>query len=282
MDSTNLLDVNNVTMAYVAGTLALDDVSFAVTQGTLHAILGEDGAGKTTLMKILGGAIPTEKTTGQILLGGQPLVLRTLAEGIHRGIAMVPRKIAVFDHMSVSDNLMVASWQQDRRFVTSRRATESRASDLMTRWGIDLDLSASVRAMSALQQRELMILRALAASPQVLILDEPLSGVAGHHAASQLLLAVRRLVDRGATCLYLARRPAEAMQIAQTITVLRDGVVSGTWERIQFDEVALSAAMASQRLGDVQAIRPDDDFAERVGLFGSLSDAFDRWFRPRS
>ena len=117
-------------------------------------------------MKILGGAIPTDKTTGQILLGGQPLVLRSLAEGIHRGIAMVPRKIAVFDHMSVADNIMVASWQHDRRFTISRRATESRASDLMTRWGIDLDLSASVRAMSALQQRELMILRALAASPR--------------------------------------------------------------------------------------------------------------------
>ena len=225
MESASLLDVNQLTMAYAAGALALDGVSFSVTQGALHAILGEDGAGKTTLMKILGGAIPTDKTTGQILLGGQPLVLRSLADGIHRGIAMVPRKIAVFDHMSVSDNLMVASWQHDRRFVTSRRATESRASDLLARWGIDLDLSASVRAMSALQQRELMMLRALAASPQVLILDEPLSGIAGHHAASQLLLAVRRLVDRGATCLYLARRPAEAMQVAQTITVLRDGAV---------------------------------------------------------
>ena len=167
---------------------------------------------------------------------------------------MVPRKIAVFDHMSVSDNLMVASWQQDRRFVTSRRATESRASDLLARWGIDLDLSASVRAMSPLQQREMMILRALAAAPQVLILDEPLAGITGQHAASQLLLAVRRLVDRGATCLYLTRRPAEAMQIAQTITVLRDGAVNGTWERIQFDEAVLSVAMASQRLGDSQAI----------------------------
>lgn len=282
MESASLLDVNRLTMAYVAGALALDDVSFAVTQGALHAILGEDGAGKTTLMKILGGAIPTDKTTGQVLLEGQPLVLRSLADGIHRGIVMVPRKIAVFDHMSVADNIMVASWQNDRRFTTSRRATESGASDLMTRWGIDLDLSASVRAMSALQQRELMILRALAASPRLLILDEPLSGIAGHHAASQLLLAVRRLVDRGATCLYLARRPADAMQVAQTITVLRDGAVNGTWERIQFDEAALSVAMASQRLGDAHPIRPDDDFAERGGLFGPLSDAFDRWFRPRS
>ena len=282
MDFPTLLDVDQLTMSYTADVPALEAVSFELHQGTLHAILGEDGAGKTTLMKILGGAIPTDKTTGQILLGGQPLVLRTLADGIHRGIAMVPRKIAVFDHMSVSDNLMVASWQQDRRFVTSRRATESRASDLLARWGIDLDLSASVRAMSPLQQREMMILRALAAAPQVLILDEPLAGITGQHAASQLLLAVRRLVDRGATCLYLARRPAEAMQIAQTITVLRDGAVNGTWERIQFDEATLSVAMASQRLGDSQVIRPDDDFAERGGLFGPLSEAFDRWFRPRS
>ena len=223
-------------MAYVAGALALDAVSFAVRQGTVHAILGEDGAGKTTLAKILGGAIPTDKTTGQILLDGQPLVLRSLVDGIHRGVAIVPRKISVFDHMSVADNVMVASWQQNRRFAISRRRTESQAEELLARWGIAIDLSVSVRTMSALQQRELMIARSLAASPRLLILDEPLSGIAGHHAASQLLLAVRRLADRGATCLYLARRPAEAMQVAQMITVLRDGVVAGTWERIQFDE----------------------------------------------
>ena len=72
------------------------------------------------------------------------------------------------------------------------------------------------------------------------------------------------------------------MQIAQTITVLRDGAVAGTWERIQFDEVALSAAMASQRLGDAQAIRPDDDFAERGGLFGPFREAIERWLRPGS
>ena len=126
------------------------------------------------------------------------------------------------------------------------------------------------------------MLRALATTPQLLILDEPLVGIGGQHASSQLLLAVRRLVNhRQPVCTWRAR-PAEAMQVAQTITVLRDGAVNGTWERIQFDEAVLSVAMASQRLGNSQAIRPDDDFAERSGLFGPLSETFDRWFRPRS
>ena len=75
VESPNLLDVNQLTMGYTAGTLALDAVSFAVRQGTVHAILGEDGAGKTTLMKILGGVITADKIDGQIVLAGQVLAL---------------------------------------------------------------------------------------------------------------------------------------------------------------------------------------------------------------
>ena len=163
-----------------------------------------------------------------------------------------------------------------------RRRTEDQAREVLAHWGIDLDLGASVRAMSPLQRRYLMIARGLAASPQLVVLDEPISGIPGQHAASQLLLTIRRIAERGVTCLYLAKRPAEAMQVAQAITVLRDGEVVNTWERIQFDEAELLAAMASQRLGDSRVERNEDDFDERGGLFGPLREALERWVRPGS
>jgi ABC-type sugar transport system ATPase subunit len=281
MQPPALLEVDQLTMAYPDG-FAIDGVSFVVHESSVHAILGEDGAGKTTLAKCLIGAIATEKTSGHIRLDGKLLVLGTLADGIHHGVVIVPSKISVFDKMSVADNIMVARWQQSRRFALSRRSTESEAAELLSRWGLELDLGASVRAMNALQQRQLMLARGLAASPRLLILDEPLTGIAGHHAASHLLLVIRRLAERGATCLYLTRRPAEAMQIAQTITVLRDGAVAGTWERITFDEAELTAAMKSQRLGDTRPAKPDDDFAEPAGPLGPIRNALERWIRPGS
>lgn len=277
----SLLEISHLTVAFPAG-LALDDVSFTMNRDRLHAILGEDGAGKTTLAKVLCGAIPAEKISGQIMLDGMPLVLRSLADGVHHGIAIVPSKISVFDHMSVADNVLVASWQQKRRFALSRRSSESQAEELLAHWGIDLELGASVRGMSAVQQRLLMIARALGAEPKLLILDEPLRGILGQHPASQLLLAIRRIADRGASCLYLARKPAEAMQIAQVVTVLRDGTIAGSWERAKFDEAELAAAMASQQLGGARAPRPDDDFAEPAGPLGALRQSLERWMRPGS
>jgi ABC-type sugar transport system ATPase subunit len=281
MEPDSLLEINHLTVAY-AGTAVLDDVTLRVARGGVHGVLGEDGAGKTTLMKVLGGVLTADKYDGAIMLAGQALALRSVSDALHHGIVLVPRKISVFDHMSVADNVMVASWQQEHRFTTLRRRTEDQAREILAHWGIDLDLAASVRSMSPLQRRCLMIARGLATSPQLLIVDEPVSGIPGHHAASQLLLTIRRIAERGVTCLYLAKRPAEAMQVAQAITVLRDGEVVNTWERVRFDEAELLAAMASQRLGDSQVERHEDDFGERSGVLGPLREALERWVRPGS
>lgn len=278
MDQSCYLEIANLTLAY-GDHVALDGVGLCVARGKVHVVLGEDGAGKTSLMKVLGGAIPAGAYTGELALAGEPLVPHSLADGVRAGISIVPRKIAVFERMSVADNVMISTWQRERRLIRMGKETERSAAALLAAWKFNIDVSAPVSALSTLQQRQLMIARALAIEPTLIVLDEPLFGIAGQHAASQLFWTVRRIVDHGITCLYLARRLAEAIQVADVVTVLRDGKVAGSWERPDWDEPAMLAAMASRRLGD----RPppkEDDFGEGGGWFGPLRETFDRWWKP--
>lgn len=253
-------------MAYGA-TVALDDVTFSVLAGQVHGILGEDGAGKTTLMKIVGGYIPASDCSGQMWLAGQPLALRSIKDGLQRGVAIVPRKLMVFEHMSVAENITMAMGEIQRKFTLSRRRIDDDAMQVLQRWEIAVDLAADVRNLSPLHKRQLMIANALAIDPVLVALDEPLAGMPDGRSISGIVRLVRRMAERGVTCLCLARRPADATLLADHITVLRDGSVAGHWQRSDFDETTLAAAMASQRAYDPEAGAQHDDFGVRAGFF---------------
>lgn len=271
MQTGVLLRVDSLTLAYGA-TVALNAVSFDVLAGEVHALLGEDGAGKTTLMKVVGGYIPAGAYSGQLLFQGQPLQLRSIKDGLRQGIAIVPRKLALFDHMSVAENVTMASGEVQRRMTISRRAAQDEAAALLRRWEFAVPLDTDVRTLAPLQRRQLMIANALGVDPLLVVLDEPLAGMPDSRSISVLVRTIRRLAERGVAVLCLARRPADATLVADHITVLRDGAVAGQWQRENFDEPALAAAMASQRAYDPEAGRQHDDFGQRRGVF-------DHWFR---
>lgn len=271
MQTGVLLRVDSLTLAYGA-TVALNAVSFEVLAGEVHALLGEDGAGKTTLMKVVGGYIPAGAYSGQLLFQGQPLQLRSIKDGLRQGIAIVPRKLALFDHMSVAENVTMASGEVQRRMTISRRAAQDEAAALLRRWEFAVPLDTDVRTLAPLQRRQLMIANALGVDPLLVVLDEPLAGMPDSRSISVLVRTIRRLAERGVAVLCLARRPADATLVADHITVLRDGAVAGQWQRENFDEPALAAAMASQRAYDPEAGRQHDDFGQRRGVFN-------HWFR---
>ncbi len=295
MTAPEMLVVSHLTVSYRRGrdqapatvVPALRDVSLTAPRGAVCVILGEDGAGKTTLAKVLAGAIPAGRYVGQMWLDGQPYAPRSLTEAVRRGVSVVPRPVSLFSHMSVAENAMIASWRRGRGMLTLRRRLEDLAAEVLAHWGVEIDLAAPVAELTPLQQRQLMIVRALGAAPRVLILDEPLAMITGEHAASRLLYTVHRIAAEGITCLYLARRPVEAARIATQVTVLCDGAVAGAWAGPPFDERALQAAMASHHAADQWAdTRPDwnvpgrDDFGENGGQLGGWRVPFGRWFRP--
>jgi ribose transport system ATP-binding protein len=264
-----LLEIEHLTMAY-GTSVALKDITFSVLAGQVHGVVGEDGAGKTTLMKIVGGYIPSGSYSGQMRLAGQPLAPRSIKDGLRRGIAIVPRKLMLFERLSVAENVTMTLGEIQRKFTLSRRNVESDASRVLQRWEIAVNLGAEVRSLSPLQKRQLMIANALAIEPLLVLLDEPLAGMPDGRSISVIVRLIRRMAERGVTCLCLARRPVDATLVSDHITVLRDGIVAGHRRREDFDEPALAEAMASQRIYDPEASAEHDDFGRRGGLLDHL------------
>ena len=272
-----LLEIDHVTKAY-KDLMALDVVSLCVQRGTVHAIVGEAGAGKTTLMKILGGFVRAGDYSGQIRLAGEGLQLRSAADALRAGIAIVPRKVAILENCSVAENIALSSSQVRRSFWMSREADYTASQQLLHDWSIDIDPAASVRSLGPLQRRLLMIARGLAVNPKLIVLDEPLTDVAGFHATAQLLRFVRRMAEHGLACLYLTQRVPDALVVANAITALRDGRVVDTWQGPAFDADAIAAALPGSRAG--LANPTADDFGESGGMFGPLNEYFNRIMRP--
>lgn len=267
----SLLQVKNLIVAY-DGVVALNDVSLDVTAGEVHVVLGEDGAGKTTLMKVVSGYIPAGSYSGRVLLNGQLLQYRSIKDGLQQGIAIVPRKITLFDNMNVAENVTMTKGEIRRRFTFSRRAAQDDAAAVLHRWEIAVPLDADVRSLSPLQRRQLMIASALAVEPQLLVLDEPLAGMPDARSVSVLVRMIRHMAECGITCLVLAGRPVDATLVADAITVLRDGEAASQWRRDDFNESTLATAMASQRSHNSQVTARHEDFEERPG-------PLDHWFK---
>jgi ABC-type sugar transport system ATPase subunit len=182
----------------------------------------------------------------------------------------------------VAENIAVGGMQAEHRFFVSSSATEREAQAVLDRWGLTLDIDARAGDLTPIQQRLLMIARALSTNSKLIVMDEPSYSLKSPQAISQLFHMVRRLAERGITCIYMARTPSDAFQLADRVTVLRDGAVNGQWERMAFDEAAVAKAMASLRDGEPVGRDEDEDDAKSGGILGSLNSFFENVFRPRS
>ncbi len=276
MDTPNILEITNLTKA-LPKAVALDDISLQVATGSIHGLVGDTGSGRHTLMKILAGIYPAGTYEGQILYCGQALALKEPRDAIRSGIGVVPRKGGVFDSLSVAENIMVTSWQMRRRFLVIRGQIEHQAAAVMSKWGIDIDPHMPAGGLTPGQKREVVILRALCIDPQLVVLEEPLADLSSVQAVSQIMWLIRRIVERNLSVLYMARRPSNAMQVADRITVLRDGQVAGSWERTGFEETAMLTATLSQRMGELGDFEGELT-EEPSGFLGSLRSSFGRIF----
>jgi ABC-type sugar transport system ATPase subunit len=276
MDTSNILEIAHLTKA-LPKLVALDDVSFQVATGSIHGLVGDTGSGRHTLMKILAGIYPAETYEGQILYDGQLLLLKEPRDAIRSRIGVVPRKGGVFDSLSTAENIMVTSWQVHRRFLVIRAQIEDQAAAVMDKWGIDIDPHVPAGSLTPAQKREVMILRALCIEPRLVVLEEPLADLSTVQAVSQIMWFIRRIVEHGLTILYMARRPSNVLQVADRVTVLRDGRVAGSWERADFEESTILTAMLSRREGDFGDFEGELTEEPR-GFLGSLRNSLGRMF----
>ncbi|WP_293180781.1 sugar ABC transporter ATP-binding protein [Oceanithermus sp.] len=213
-NGTPLLELENVWKVF-AGVPVLRGIDFTLHEGEIHALLGGNGSGKSTTMKIISGAYALD--AGTMRLRGEPVRFDSPKAAHDRGVYMVPQEPHVFPHLSVLENLGVG-------LGLSPTELRARVEPLLEGLGFQVDLNEQAAFLSIAQQQLLEIMRGLLRHAQVLIFDEPTSALTFRE-TEHLFDRMRRLAAQGIGLIFISHRLGEVMEIADRISVLRDGVV---------------------------------------------------------
>jgi len=213
-----------------AGVTALDAVSFSVDRGECHALMGENGAGKSTMGKILAGIHRPD--SGRMLIDGVPHTFNSPAAAMKAGVGMVHQELAFCPDLSVAENLCMGKYPRRLGFLIDRTEMERRATTLLADIGITLDVRRNMRTLSTAQEQLVQIASAVGTGARILIFDEPTSSLAEPD-AENLFALIDRLKSRGVTMIYVSHRMPEIFRLCDRVTVLRDGKFVGTLSRIE-------------------------------------------------
>jgi ABC-type sugar transport system ATPase subunit len=197
----------------------LDRVSLAVCPGETAAVLGENGAGKSTMAKILAGAVQPDH--GRIRIDGTTVKLGSPRVALEHGLAFIPQELVYVPKLTVAENICLGRWPR-RAGLTSAAAMKRRARDEMRRFGFELPLDREMDSLSLAQQQMVEILKALARRSRVILLDEPTAALSSGD-SEKLLSVMTSFADDGVAVLYISHRLDEVFRACQTVHVLRNG-----------------------------------------------------------
>ena len=220
-DSAPALELRGITKRF-GDLVANDAIDFDVRGGEVHALLGENGAGKTTVMRIAYGL--TQADAGEILVGGTSIAIHSPKDAIAAGIGMVTQHFSLVRPMTVAENLMLG---RSAGFRLDPGEARRRAAQASERFGIRVDPSASVADLSVGEQQRVEILKALARDCRILILDEP-TAVLVPQEVEALFATLRSLLAEGLSVVFISHKLGEVRAISHRVSVLRRGVLVGT------------------------------------------------------
>ena len=248
-----VLEAVNITKKF-PGVLANDNICLNVKAGEVLGLIGENGAGKSTLLKVLNGIYPHGSYTGVLKLEGKEIQPMNPNDAMRLGIGYVPQEINVLKYFSVAENIYMSDLEltrikgekHSRMFVDFKSMYEA-AEKLLKDNHITLDPHADVRKLSIGRQQMLMIARALATNPKVLILDEPTTSLSSED-VEQLFRVVRRLKERGTSIIFVTHKLAEILELTDRVTILRDGRNIATFEKSEYNTARIIHDMIGRDL----------------------------------
>ena len=254
--SEPILDMRQITKVF-PGVVALDQVSFSCQAGEVHALVGQNGAGKSTLVKILAGAMRPDR--GEIRLKGQPAQIRSPRHAQELGIGIIYQEFNLLPDLTVAENLFLGRPPRTRLGLVDWPRLRREARATLGRLGIELDVKQPVRRVAVAEQQMIEIAKALSKQSDILIMDEP-SAVLGGHELERLFQVIQTLKQQGVTIIYISHRLAEVFEIADRVTVLRDGQLVDVVDPKAVGERELVRMLVGRRLRET--------FPERDGHMG--------------
>ncbi|TCP83543.1 monosaccharide ABC transporter ATP-binding protein (CUT2 family) [Rhizobium sp. PP-CC-2G-626] len=228
----------------------LKGIDLTIEAGKVHAIIGENGAGKSTLMKLIAGNLPP--TRGEILIDGQPVTLSGPVDAEARGIVLVHQEILLAPDLTVAQNIYLGR-EMVRGLTLNDNAMNEGAREAVHALGAHIDPRTVVARLSIAQRQLVQIARVLLVPHRVVIFDEPTASLTPHETAA-LLQLIRHIRDRGVAVLYISHRLPEVKDIADTVTVLRDGRTVATHAASTLQPADMARLMVGR---DVAKLYPD-------------------------
>ncbi|MBU2329075.1 MAG: sugar ABC transporter ATP-binding protein, partial [Alphaproteobacteria bacterium] len=224
---------------------ALADVDIAFHRGEVHALLGENGAGKSTLIKILTGAYIPDG--GTISVDGETVHFTTPQQAQALGIGTVYQEVNLLPNMTVIDNLFIGRQPTNRFGLVDKRHMERKSREILTSYGLDIDVKAELSTFSVAVQQIIAIARAVELSGKVLILDEPTASL-DRSEVEKLFGIVRQLRDRGLAIVFITHFLDQVFELSDRVTVLRNGRLVGTEAIASLDRTSLVRMMLGKDL----------------------------------
>jgi len=239
-----ILELRGITKAF-PGVLANDHVDLILEEGQIHALLGENGAGKSTLMNILYGLYTPDE--GQIIVRGQQAEIHGPNDAIAQGIGMVHQHFMLVPVLTVTENVMLGVESIHHGLFLDRATAARRVRELSTQYGLNVDPDAYVKTLPVGVQQRVEIIKLLYREADILILDEP-TAVLTPQEVRELFKVIRSLVDQGKSLIFITHKLKEVMEIADQITVLRNGRVVGSTTPAETTEQQLAAMMVGRQV----------------------------------
>lgn len=270
-EQTPLLQMKGITKVF-PGVIANDEISFDVRSGEIHALLGENGAGKSTLMNILYGLYSPDE--GEIQFNGEQIQISSPKEAVDSGIGMVHQHFMLIENMTALENVMLGL-PQDKPPLLDVQNTREKFNELVEKYGLVVDPDVPVWQLSVGKQQWVEILKLLFRDVKLLILDEP-TAVLTPAEAHQLFQTLKFLIEEGRSIIFITHKLEEVQEIADRITVLRDGKVVGTVDKEGTTLVQLSTMMVGRSVTLARKTRPSISKKEPVLVIEGLRCKSDR------
>ncbi|GAB7041971.1 MULTISPECIES: sugar ABC transporter ATP-binding protein [Catenuloplanes] len=279
-DPQPILQMKGITKEF-PGVTALAGVDFRLLPGEVHALMGENGAGKSTLIKVLTGVYQAE--AGEVVLAGERVHFSSPLKAQQAGVSTVYQEVNLCPNLSVAENIFIGREPRFLGLVNNYPEMRRRSRELLARVDLDIDVTAPLASYSLAIQQLVAIVRAVAISAKVVILDEPTSSLdAGE--VQQLFRVMRRLKEDGVALLFVSHFLEQIYEISDRMTILRNGRLVGEWRTDELSRIELVSKMIGTELSvleqleeqprrDLAALERQEPFlrADQVGKTGLVA-----------
>lgn len=245
MSQKTVISVKNISK-YFPGVKALDDVSFSVKEGSVHVLCGENGAGKSTLMKIINGIHQPEE--GIINMNGAEVLIDSPIKAKELGISMIFQELNYVPEMTVEENFLLGDWPVNSFGKVSWKYIRKQARELLEEEGLNYNLKTKLKYLTISDIQLLEIAKAISYDADLIIMDEPTSAISQKE-TEVLFDKIRALKERGKSIIYISHKMDEIFEIADEISVLRDGKLIDTRAVEDITEEEVISLMVGRKLG---------------------------------